>query len=443
MLAALILALVLPLYADGNGFGFNLGLGSDLLPDPDNPGVSSSWFKLGARPELAIGKFAIGLDFTIRFQIDLDGDPQYVRIYEPDWIPRDGKTIFDLYLPKIMYVRYGYRGEDPFYIKLGSISDFMLGNGLIVDNYANTRFLPTQRLFGLEAGLDGELFGFPLVGFEVMAANLARLDVVGGRVYVRPLAVFGPSLFGRIQIGATAVFDNDPLLYVADPTPYEPASIVHVYGADVTFPILRGGLLSLTAFAEGAEEMNGARGLATGVRGALLRFIWYGAQIRWFQQGFIPSYFDTNYDLYRAERFKFVRDTAPGTEYVKSWLASLGFDLFAENLSFRATVDGPFSPIPATPSDDQTLYPHVRGRLIMKEGIIPHLRITGNYEKYYLGRQSGDIFKDLINFEDASIGLQVDYKVGFSMLTLYLTYIWDPVTSHFLTSSSLSVSIQF
>ncbi|MGB4587301.1 MAG: hypothetical protein WBH66_09690, partial [Rectinemataceae bacterium] len=217
-LILVLMVLVLPLTAQesggsGSGFSAGIGLGSDLLPDPDNSTKLTSWSKLGFQPDVSFGKFGIGLDLMFRFQLYPEESSSPIRIYSPDWIPQGSQTLLDVYLPKIMYVRYGLRGIDPFYVKLGSISDFTLGNGLIVSDYANTRFLPDLRIFGLQVGIDGAIFKFPYVGFEALTGNLARLDVIGGRVYVRPLSFLGNSLPGRLQVGVTATVDTNPFLY--------------------------------------------------------------------------------------------------------------------------------------------------------------------------------------------------------------------------------------
>lgn len=438
-----MVALLLPLSAQANGdaaqgFSAGLNLGSDLLPNPDT-GVMESWSKLGFQPDFAIGKFGVGLDLTFRFKLYPDGSTPFV-LYTPDWVPSGGKTVFDLYLPKIMYVRYGTRGEDPLYVKLGSISDFTLGNGLIVSNYANTRFLPETRLFGLQAGLDGALFGVPYIGVEALTGNLAKLDVVGGRVFLRPLAFLGSSILGKLQIGATAVVDQDPYLYTATPGA---GQMIYVYGADVTVPVLTGSVFSLNVFTEGAREMNGAMGAIGGIGGRLLGFVDYGAQIRYLQSGFIPTYFDGNYDLYRAERYQYIANTAAG-DFTPGWLASLGFNLFNQKLVFGALLDGPFAliPDPSSPSDDVAAYPHLKGKLALKEGIIGGLSAEAGYEKYFIGRRAA-FFEDLIDPTDAVIGFTVNYKTGATVLTLAYTYRWDPAANDFDVSSSLSATVRF
>lgn len=453
LLLLALLVVVLPVFAQdnrGTGFNFAAGLGTDLLPNPSDATKMESWSKLALQPEFSMGKFGIGLDLMVRFKLATSGTAAF-KLYEPDWVPQNGQSIFDVYLPKILYIRYGYQWEDPFYIKMGSISDFTLGNGLIVDNYSNMRFLPQRRIFGMQLGIDGSLFGFPYVGLEALTGNVTKLDVIGGRFYVRPLAFFGKGLLGKLQIGAIAAYDRDPYLYVDDATygtSYEsagspPSEATYVVGADITLPVIQSNAFSLTTFVEGAREKNKSMGAITGIRGKVLRIVSYGAQFRYFQEGFIPSYFDANYDLYRADRFVYTETTAAGTDFNPSWLASLGFDLFKSTLSFKATLDAPFGALPSAPgTDNPAEYPHMLGTLGLARGLIPNVGIAARYEKFFLGKKSNNVFSDLADLTDASIGMTVSYKAGSAVVAMDYAYSWNPTKDDFDVVSSLSVGFE-
>jgi hypothetical protein len=440
ILVLVAFAMLTPLWAQaGSGAGFSAGLnlGSDLLPNPST-GTIESWSKLGFQPDLSIGKFGVGLDLTFRFQLNTTSATNPLVIYTPDWIPQAGQTIFDVYLPKIMYVRYGIRGDDPLYAKLGSINDFTLGNGLIISDYSNTRFLPNLRIFGLQAGFDGSLIKVPYFGVDLLAGNLAKLDVLGGRFYVRPLGFMGNSILGRLQLGATGVADRDPNLYTNPGT----APLIYEYGADITDPILTGGIFSLTAFVEGARQgVNDAMGAAGGFRGKLISLIDYGAQVNYLQSGFIPSYFDANYDFYRSERYSYINGTAAG-DFVPGWQANLGFNLFNKRFIFGALLSGPFADIPGVATDNSAAYPHFKGSIQLVEGMISGLFAEGTYEKYFIGRLH-PFFQDLIDPTDAAIGFAVHYKTGATVLTLDYAYRWNPASSAFDVSSSLSAEVRF
>jgi hypothetical protein len=449
-LLVLILVLTIPGFlvaqnagpASGSGFQAGMNLGSDLLPTGPG-GAMESWTRLGFEPDLALGKFGVGLDLTLRFKLYPSDSSAPFEIYPGDWIPSGSKTFLDLYLPKLMYVRYGLRGLDPMYAKLGSISDFTLGNGFIVDGYANTRFLPDLRLIGLQAGLDGRAFDFPYIGIEALTGNLAKLDVVGGRLFLRPLAFLGVPVLKSLQLGATGVMDLDPYLYDLPSTTgtegvdFQTREAVYVFGADLTAPIISSGLFTMTAFVDGAYQPSGAMGASAGLGGRILGIFTYKAQGRYLQEGFVPSYFDANYDLYRAVRFDQMMKTDPGA-FIPGWLGNLGFSILKDKLSFSATLDAPFT----WTSDPTAGYPHLKGKLKLADGVIGGISFEAGYEKFYLG-QSGDFFGDLVNPEDAIIGLAVNYKTGATLLTLNYVYSWNPTISDFEVSSSLTASVKF
>ncbi len=443
LLLVAALTIAMPVFAQGApgpGFNFAAGLGTDLLPNPSS-GKLESWSKLAFQPELSIGKFGVGLDLMLRFKLASDGTTGF-QLYEPDWVPQAGQNIFDVYLPKILYVRYGTQWEDPFYIKMGSISDFTLGNGLIINNYSNMQFLPTTRIFGIQAGLDGSLFGVPYVGIEALTGNVTKFDVIGGRVYVRPLA-FMSNFLGKLQVGAIGVYDKDPLLYAGSPYNGVASSPIYVVGADVTLPLIQSPVFSLTPFAEGAREMNKSIGAITGIRGNILKFIAYGAQFRYFQDGFIPSYFDANYDRYRADRFVYINKTAAGANYNPSWLGTLGFNLFKSTLSFQATFDAPFNWQPPSPTDNPADYPHAVATFNLARGLIPNVSIAAKYEKFFLGKTSGgNVLNDLIDLTNSAIGMKVSYKAGSAVVGMDYSYIWNPTKGSFDVVSSLSVGFE-
>jgi hypothetical protein len=259
------------------------------------------------------------------------------------------------------------------------------------------------------------------------------------------------NLLAKLQVGATVVYDADPYLYVDDAT-YGTSFLttgparkpIYVAGADTTLPIVQSEIFSLIAFAEGAREMNTSMGAITGVRGNALKLISYGAQFRYFQDGFIPSYFDANYDLYRAQRFVYIKSTTPpGTAFSPSWLASLGFELFKSALAFRVTLDAPFGALPPAPgTDNPAEYPHIIGTLNLARGLIPNMSLAAKYEKFFLGKKSGNVFSDLVDLSDASIGMLVSYKAGSAVVSMDYAYAWNPLKNRFDVVSSLSVGFE-
>lgn len=428
---------------DDSGFSFDAGiaLGTDVLVDA--VGNPTTWNSLAFQPQLGFGGFRLGLDLTLHFKLMPDQDSA-IEIFPGDWVPDydgSGRNFLDLYLPKIAYFGYGDRG-DPLFVKLGSIDDLTLGNGFIVGNYANTKFLPGTRIFGLSLGLDGKLFSFPFVGIELLTGNLARFDVIGGRLYTRPLITTGIPILENMQVGATLATDTNPALYTTAQTGIDPVS---VYGADIFVPIISGGVFPLAAFTEVAFEPEGRSGFMIGAGGRLLSIITYGAQLRLMGAGFAPSYFDANYDLFRAAKATLMA-TEPTGEDFAGWLASLGTSLLKDKLYFSVSVDGPFADTPTASSADytnQAAYPHLRGVIGMAEGVLGGFYVSGSYDKYFLGKENG-FFADLVDPSDAVITAAVNYKTGAAVFTLLYNLAYNPENPNgFDVTSSLQSSIQF
>jgi hypothetical protein len=132
---------------------------------------------------------------------------------------------------------------------------------------------------------------------------------------------------------------------------------------------------------------------------------------------------------------------ASGGDFFAGWYAGLGTSLLEDKLVFKTSLDGPFKAIPAA-LGNQTDYPHAKAIFVFGEGIIGGIFFDASYEKYYIGADGG-FFEDLVNLEDAVIGLAINYQTGASVLTLKYDATWNPVTMSFDVSSSISASMKF
>ena len=424
----------------GMNFGFQAGisLGTDIITDSD--GNPETWNNLGFKPDISIGPFGVGFDFTLRFKLMPDNDTNF-EAYPGDWVPDyqdSGKSILDLYFPKIMYVRYGHRG-DPLFVKLGSIDDLTLGNGFLVGNYSNTRFLPELRIFGLNIGLDGQLFDFPFVGIEALTGNLARFDVFGTRLFVRPLITTSIPILKDMQVGATIAIDTDPETFVPKDLQVGHDSVA-IGGTDIFVPLIKSELFPLAAFMELGFQPKGRSGFMLGAGGRAFGFITYGAQLRLLGAGFIPVYFDANYDLYRADKAAFM-STDPVGDAFAGWLAKIGTSLFDDMIYFEVSVDGPFSSAESG-STFQADYPHLRGVAGLRDGILGGFFFNFVYEKYYLGMENA-FFADLVDPNNAVITAAVNYQSGAAIFTLLYNLRYDPAINDFNVTSSLVTTIRF
>jgi hypothetical protein len=178
-----------------------------------------------------------------------------------------------------------------------------------------------------------------------------------------------------------------------------------------------------------------------GIGGRLISVITYGAQIRFLGAGFLPTYFDANYDLFRADKAALMATTPSGDGFA-GWLAKAGFSLLDDKLYFDVTVDGPFQAIPAVDTGSSADYPHLRAVAGMADGILGGFFVSGSYDKYFLGRNSG-FFADLVDANDAVIAAAFNYKTGAAVFTLLYNLRYNAETNGFDVTSSLQSSIKF
>jgi hypothetical protein len=401
VLIALAVAPVLAQAADGDGgFDFGMGLGIGVATFADG-----TWQSLSLSPDLALGKFGIGLDVKLNYRFT-GGSGNEFEIRTADWVPADFQDFLKIYLPKITYIRWDEKGA-PLYIKLGSIDDGTLGNGFIMSGYSNTLFVPDERHFGLAFDLDGALFKFPYVGLETFVGDLAEFDVMGARLFVRPLIWLGVPIIKDLQIGGTVAVDLKPYLH-GDPADTE---MVAVYGADARLPILSMKALSLAAFADVATIEGESYGGMVGFGGRILSFLTYGAQLRMLGPNFIPVYFDATYDLFRDQKYDIVQAGA-GTETSIAWYASLGTSLFNDLIVFNVALDGPFAQKYPEPPDNILNWPHLRAVFLIGEGLVKGLSLEASYDKKLIKN-----FASLIDPAEAAIQARLNYQIQVAVIS--------------------------
>ncbi len=415
---------------DGGSIGFGLGLafGVASFEDPKT-GDQETFQALALQPDLSIGKFGLGLDLRINYRLNGGRNRDEFEIREEDWEVGDFEEFLEVYLPKFRYVRYGVKG-DPIYAQFGGFSNATLGTGFLVNNYSNELFVPDLRIFGGILDFDGEVVGFPYLGIESVVGNVAVLDVMGARVYTRPLADLEVPLLPALQIGATFVTDQDPFYHLKrDPdSPFSndfdgtridaPDDEITMWGIDLIQPILRRDLITMNAFTDLSFQED-RRGGMVGAGGRIASLVLYGAQIRAVEDNFIPSFFDGTYDLRRGERyFTYNEDPEFEVDGYIGWLARLGVALFDDGLVFDNTVSGPFV-------YTQGAYPELTSRLLIGEGIVPGLSglsFEASYQKFNLRK-----YEDLWDIEDAIIGARINVRSGPVVISLLFDVTYDPL----------------
>ena len=396
----------------------DLGIGVQTFNEPGPVTYQS----LGMTPDISFAKLGVGLALTINYRFT--GSDSSFTIRRADWVPDvvTFESVVALYLPKIMYVRWGLRG-DPLFLKFGSFNDGTLGDGFIMGDYDNTLFLPDDRHFGLQAGLDGSLFSFPLLGVETVLGNLVALDVLGARLYLRPLIGTGIPLFKNLEFGATYAVDRSP--YRGTTSTGTPSPVA-VFGADSRLPLVNvPNIVSLIAFADAASIQGAWWGGMFGVGGRLINLFTYGLQFRVLGDNFIPDYFGPTYDLLRDKQYDIVMKVGPAGSVPAQvgWQASLGTSLLDDKLIFRVSLDAPFAAPPANPTPEEALlvYPHLRGIFSLGEGLVPGITFDFSYDKKGIATFAG-----LVDPTNAAIKAQINFKSGPAVISFIYKIVYDP-----------------
>jgi len=191
---------------------FNGGIGVTSIND-------ETFLTLSFHPEIVLGKFGVGLNIDFLYNTETS------EIRSKDW-----NENYD-YFRLIRYIRYGWKG-DKFYTRLGTLDAARIGHGFIMNYYTNEAEWD-ERKNGLVLDID-----FGKFGFESMTSNLGRMEILGGRAYVRPFQdILSTPIIKNIAFGATFVTDIDPDKNT------DTEDNVSVYGGDVELPFLNNDIL--------------------------------------------------------------------------------------------------------------------------------------------------------------------------------------------------------
>jgi len=401
------------------GFGFELGFVS--LPTDDGSQMIG-WQRLVLNPELASGKFSMGLTIPVDYRFNAGSESTQFEVRPEDWIVNSRHSFADVYFEKINYIRYGERGS-PFYASVESLDRSTFGNGFIMNEYDSSLFQPEQRITGAKLDMDGRLFNIPVIGLESTLSNFARWDLGGVRAYAKPAIGDEHSVYKDAQIGVTVVTDANPHGYNTDTSIKSNGAKdrVVIYGLDFKMPIVSSKNFSL-AFIGDLASQNNHLGSQVGVTGKTLEIFDYKTALRILGPNYLPDYFDHSYDLYREDKFSVYNDTTRTSPY-DAWLIQLGVNVIRDLVLFSVELDEPFYTPDLPPGYDS---PNIRARLKIKEGLFGGLSASAWYEKTDIGT-----WADLISPEKANIGAQIGYKIGPATIALVYAVRYDPYTYHF------------
>lgn len=355
-----------------------------------------TYFTLSLHPEISFGKFGLGLN------IDLLYDTKTGGIRTKDW-----DESYD-YFRMIRYIRYGWKGEE-FYTKVGTLDGARLGHGFIMNYYTNEADWDERKL-GLEFDLD-----FGSFGFESVTSNLGRMEIIGGRAYVRPLQqLITVPVIKNITFGATFVTDTDP------DENRNSKDKVSVYGGDVELPVIDTRIIWTGLYADYAKISDYGSGKAVGI-GFQFKNLFGVLHVetrferRWLGTEFLPSFFDAFYEIDRflpispqggirkEDQLLFI------TEKTKGYFGEVyGRILGSVHIigNFQRIDDVPKSGILHLSASAQKL--------------LPGIALQASYDKRNI-----ETFKDVRTLDNRSVArVSVGYKIK-PYLTLFMDYIWS------------------
>jgi len=419
-------------------------------------GIGMTWideqpyYNISFQPDIGIGNFGIGLNVDLLINTDTG------KIRSVDW-----DEDYD-YARIIRYLRWGHKG-DKVYAKVGALDAARIGHGFIM-NFYNNQINYDQRKLGLSFDVD-----FGMGGFETMTNNLGRLQVIGGRAYIRPMYSKTIPVLRNLGFGASYVTDVD----LKDA--FGEDESIGVWGIDVDLPLLKTDMLHLLLYADhasiidpqsqedmihsineladpdpsvadGLDSDKTGSGQTIGIR-ADINALWNNLNVsvnferRFLGKHFIANYFGPLYEVMRQtsiaqlldfyesrggnlpEEYDFIRDLDISitqkmllpliTEKRHGWYGALYLDFLR-----IVKVMGSYQRID---SQDKS------GALHFGAGLsdnIPLISAEASYDKIGI-----DSFKDIGTLDNRSVArVGVGYKVK-PYLLVYMDYIWNFVWS--------------
>ena len=295
-------------------FKKGMSIGGALFPTYQGNSLLLELDLYGSFEFSALG-FGVGL--PVRFILKNDDDiPTTAKIFpKEDWDDaRDWVAILN-------YFHYGHSG-DMFYFYFGEQKNRYVGNGSIVGAYfGDLRLYHPQRGVNLEINTD-------YAGLDFFMDDVTPPNVIGGRVYIKPISFLKESYGNNLEIGAsyfadifapdmiTGKSDNEYGREITD-------SNFQIFGFDASFRLLAMKYYQLTFYTDINKIVDAGLGMHFGVKHKLMFPGSTDMQIlsRWearvMEADYIPSYFNTFYDIDR-EYYKGQHDNSPWMSTTKS-----------------------------------------------------------------------------------------------------------------------------
>lgn len=363
-----------------------------------------TYFSISLRPTFTFGKISFGFD--LYFELDSNGN---LRKEGDKYV---GWSSWQDIINKILFIQYGFKGE-PIYAKIGVIENATLGHGLIMQNYSNGLYFPEIRKTGLAFDLDGSLFNFPYIGFESFIDDIKDIDIIGFRIYARPLLFLQVPIINQLKIGFSIVSDTDPLATAPYTDSSSTSDYVKISGFDFEIPLLNNDIINSLFFFDFASISGKGTGIKTGVHSLFFNIIGLGAEILSYKDKFTAPYFDMLYENKDIRNNKYnMLDSVVG---YTGWRIFAFLNILNEIIYTYAEYSGPFG--------NSTTKPYFIGSIGLNKGLIPFLTfniffIRGNIEKF------GDIFNwsDPQGLLNSYLKMQIKLIPGSGTATISLVY---------------------
>jgi len=265
-----------------NVSGIILGYGSTTLDKKD--GIPKKiWNEYHIKPHFKTDHTLLGLDLVFHFDENTNMD-------HDDW--NDLGDIID----KIDYLYYNTE-KDPFYLRIGQLSNVTFGSGFVVNHYSNMITYPLkEKNVGLDMGInlpwDDKL--------EFFTNDLDAARIFGFRACFIPL--------DYVEVGLNYVLDKDPLRN------NNSDESLHFFSLDVSSPIVKRKRSAFYIYENLAKILDHGLGFSSGIRWEL-PFGKFNGEYRFYDSNFTPSYFNEYYDLDSSMKYQDLRALDNGEKF--------------------------------------------------------------------------------------------------------------------------------
>ena len=277
-------------------FRKGISIGGALFPTYQS---NSLLLELDLYGSFEFSMLGFGVGLPVRFILKNDDDiPTTAKVFpKEDWDDaRDWVSILN-------YFHYGHSG-DMFYFYFGEQRNRYVGNGSIVGAYyGDLRLYHPQRGVNLEINTD-------YAGLDFFMDDVTPPNVIGGRIYVKPISFMKESYGNNLEIGASYFADIFAPDMVTGKSDFDYGreitdSNFQIFGFDASFRLLAMKYYQFTFYTDINKIVDAGLGMHFGVKHKLMFPGSTDMQIlsRWearvMEADYIPSYFNTFYDIDR------------------------------------------------------------------------------------------------------------------------------------------------